>query len=174
MSIKTITPEQFNGLRAVSSLELIDVRTPAEFEQVHAEGATPLPLDQLDAAKFVSSRSSPQEAIYVICKSGGRSARACASLADAGLETVFNVVGGTDAWVRAGLPVVRGARKTLGLERQVRMATGLLVQLGVALGVTVHPGFLGLSAFVGAGLIFAGVTDFCCLGMLLAKMPWNR
>jgi rhodanese-related sulfurtransferase len=86
---------------------------------------------------------------------------------------VVNVEGGTVACAAAGLPVVRG-RKAVSLERQVRIAAGLLVVLGVALGWLVHPALVGLSAFVGAGLVFAGVTDTCGMGMLLARMPWNR
>ena len=81
--------------------------------------------------------------------------------------------GGTLACVEAGLPVVRG-RKAISLERQVRIAAGLLVLLGALLGWLVHPAFVGLSAFVGAGLVFAGVTDTCGMGLLLARMPWNR
>ena len=87
-------------------------------------------------------------------------------------SNVVNVEGGTLAWEKAGLPVVPG-KKAISLERQVRIAAGLLVLLGTAFGWFVHPAFLGLSAFVGAGLVFAGVTDTCGMGMLLARMPWN-
>ena len=75
--------------------------------------------------------------------------------------------------MESGLPVVRG-KKAISLERQVRIAAGLLVLLGAVLGWLVHPAFVGLSAFVGAGLVFAGVTDTCGMGMLLARMPWNQ
>ena len=75
--------------------------------------------------------------------------------------------------MEAGLPVVRG-KKAISLERQVRIAAGSLVLLGVLLGWLVHPAFIGLSAFVGAGLVFAGVTDTCGMGMMLARMPWNQ
>lgn len=85
----------------------------------------------------------------------------------------MSVEGGTLAWEGAGLPVVRG-RRVISLERQVRIAAGALVVAGVLLGWLVHPAFLGLSAFVGAGLVFAGVTDTCGMGLLLARMPWNR
>jgi rhodanese-related sulfurtransferase len=91
----------------------------------------------------------------------------------AGVTNVINVEGGTRAWDQAGLPVVRG-KKTISLERQVRIAAGSLVLLGAALGYFINPLFIGLSAFVGAGLIFAGVTDTCGMGMMLAKMPWNQ
>jgi len=80
---------------------------------------------------------------------------------------------GSLACVEAGLPVVRG-RKAVSLERQVRIAAGLLVLLGAILGWVVDPAFVGLSAFVGAGLVFAGITDTCGMGIVLARMPWNQ
>jgi rhodanese-related sulfurtransferase len=91
----------------------------------------------------------------------------------AGLTSVANVEGGTLACVEAGLPVVRG-KKAISLERQVRIAAGSLVLIGVLLGWLVHPALAGLAAFVGAGLVFAGLTDTCGMGLLLARMPWNR
>jgi rhodanese-related sulfurtransferase len=152
-------------------VELLDVRTPAEFEEVHVAFARNVPLDRLDPAA-VAGRS-PDSPLYVICRSGGRGQKACEMLHAAGITNVTNVEGGTLACVEAGLPVVRG-RKTISLERQVRIAAGFLVLLGAALGWFVHPGFLSLAAFVGAGLVFAGITDACGMGMLLARMPWNQ
>jgi rhodanese-related sulfurtransferase len=153
---------------------LIDVRTPVEFREVHVEFARNVPLDRLDPAATVQARTgSPDEPLYVICRSGGRGQKACEKLQAAGLTNVVNVEGGTTACVEAGLPVVRG-RKAISLERQVRIAAGLLVLLGVLLGWLAHPVLFGLSAFVGAGLVFAGITDFCGMGMLLARMPWNQ
>jgi rhodanese-related sulfurtransferase len=98
---------------------------------------------------------------------------ACARLQAAGQANVVNVEGGTLAWAEAGLPVVRGP-KAISLERQVRIAAGSLVLLGAVLGWFVHPAFVGLSAFIGAGLVFAGVTDTCGMALLLARMPWNQ
>ena len=83
------------------------------------------------------------------------------------------VTGGTLAWQEAGLPVERGTVKVISLERQVRIAAGSLVVIGVVLAKLVNPWFIGLSAFVGAGLVFAGITDFCGMGLLLARLPWN-
>ncbi len=91
----------------------------------------------------------------------------------AGYDNIVNVDGGTSAWEAAGLPVVRG-KKAMSLERQVRIAAGFLVFLGAALGYFVNPAWIGLSAFVGAGLMFAGITDTCAMGMMIAKMPWNQ
>jgi rhodanese-related sulfurtransferase len=153
---------------------LVDVRTPAEFAGVHASGAKLFPLDTLDPALVALQRSGPEDGIYVICQSGSRAAKACEKLNAAGVARVFCVEGGTAAWVKAGLPVERGASRVISLERQVRIGAGSLVVVGLALGWFVHPGFLILSAFVGCGLVFAGVTDYCGMGMLLARMPWNR
>jgi rhodanese-related sulfurtransferase len=91
----------------------------------------------------------------------------------AGFTNIVNVDGGTLACVECGLPVIRG-KKMVSLERQVRIVAGFLVLLAALLGWFVHPAFVFLAAFVGAGLIFAGVTDTCGMGLLLAKMPWNH
>ena len=169
-----ITPKQLAELQAANkSVELIDVRTPVEFRDVHVDFARNVPLYQLDAQAIRAQRSgSESEPLYVICRSGSRGKQACDKLAHAGMNVV-NVEGGTLAWDAAGLPVVRG-KKIISLERQVRIAAGFLVLVGAVLAVVVHPYFAGLSAFVGAGLMFAGITDSCGMAMLLAKMPWNR
>ena len=109
----------------------------------------------------------------MICKSGSRTAKACEALRKAGMDRVFVVEGGTDAWVSAGLPVVRG-ENAISLERQVRIAAGTLVVIGVLLGALVNPWFYTISAFIGCGLVFSGVSNTCGMGMLIARMPWNR
>lgn len=151
---------------------LIDVRTPMEYREVHAQPAQNRPLDQLDPARL-DLQPTAERPLYVICRTGSRGRQACERLQSAGVDHVVNVEGGTLAWIEAGLPVVRG-RASISLERQVRIAAGSLVMLGVLLGLVVHPAFLGLAAFVGAGLVFAGVTDTCGMGLMLARMPWNQ
>lgn len=174
MNINTITPGQLNELKAAGrEIDLIDVRTPVEFREIHVEFARSLPLDRLDAAGLRGERNGSGQPLYVICRSGGRGKQACERLLAAGMTDVVNVEGGTLAWEQAGLPVVRG-KKAVSLERQVRMVAGSLVLAGSALGAFVHPYFTGLAAFVGAGLVFSGVTDTCGMAMLLARMPWNQ
>jgi rhodanese-related sulfurtransferase len=174
MNATTISPQQlFERHQTNSDLELIDVRTPVEYREAHVPFARNVPLDRLNAAQLASGRTPDAQPLYVICRSGSRAQQACAQLQSAGLTNVVNVAGGTQAWDQAGLPIVRG-KKAMSLERQVRIAAGLLVVLGVALGAFVHPYFLALAAFVGAGLVFAGITDTCGMGMLLARMPWNN
>ena len=171
---QTILPGELAELRMKSGqrVELIDVRMPAEFREVHVDFARNIPLDRLDPAAIRAEHSGSAEPLYVICRSGSRGRQACEQLAAAGLSVV-NVEGGTAAWDAAGLPVVRG-QKAISLERQVRIAAGFLVLLGAVLALTVHPYFIGLSAFIGAGLMFAGITDTCGMGMILARMPWNQ
>jgi len=173
MSVTTISPRQLHDTLANGkAIEVIDVRTPVEYREVHVSCARNVPLDQLDVAQVLSSRADPSQPLYVICRSGSRARQACEKFLAAGCTNVINVEGGTQAWDQAGLPVVRG-KKAISLERQVRIAAGSLVLLGAALSL-VHPYWIGLSAFVGAGLVFAGITDTCGMGMLLARMPWNR
>jgi rhodanese-related sulfurtransferase len=155
--------------------DLIDVRTPVEYAAVHAEGARLIPLDKLDPRAVMAARNgSAREPLYVICKSGARAAKAVEKFRAAGFDNVISVAGGTTAWADAGLPVVRGTSRIISLERQVRIGAGSLVVLSVLLGWLVHPALFGLAAFVGAGLVFAGVTDWCGMGLLLARMPWNQ
>jgi len=174
MSVQTTTPRELDRLRASGkAVELLDVRTPVEYREVHAAPARNVPLDMLDPAALMKAREgSREEPLYLICRSGSRGKQACDKFVAAGFANVVNVEGGTLAWDAAGLPVVRG-KKAMSLERQVRIAAGSLVLLGVGLGL-LHPAFLGLAAFVGAGLVFAGVTDTCGMGLMLARMPWNR
>lgn len=174
MAVATITPHDLAALgRGGARVELIDVRTPAEFRAVHAVGARNVPLSDLDPSAIAANRPADAEPVYVICQSGGRGRQACERLRAAGLANVVNVEGGTRAWAEGGLPVNRG-KGAISLERQVRIAAGLLVLTGAVLGYFVHPYLIGLSAFVGAGLVFAGVTDTCGMGLLLARTPWNR
>jgi rhodanese-related sulfurtransferase len=173
--MQTISPRQLQELSTSGrSIDLIDVRTPVEFREIHVAFARNLPLDRLDPRVVRAGRGDrSDEPIYFICRSGSRGQQACERFLAADYRNVVNVEGGTLAWEQAGLPVVRG-RKTISLERQVRIAAGGLVLIGSVLGWLIHPYWIGLAAFVGAGLVFAGVTDTCGMGLLLARMPWNQ
>lgn len=174
MNVPTIRPQPLADLCKNGKIDLIDVRTPVEFQEIHVANARNTPLDRLDPVAVMHARNGlKEEPLYVICHSGSRGRQACEKFLLAGFTNVINVEGGTLACVEAGLPVIRG-KKMISLERQVRIAAGSLVLLGVLLGWIVHPAFAGLSAFVGAGLIFAGITDTCGMGLLLARMPWNQ
>jgi len=170
--MKTITPAELqNFLSSQPSLPVIDVRTQVEFAEVHVPQARNVPLDELKPGSLQLPKDQP---VYLLCRSGQRAAKAAEKLANEGFAQPVVVEGGTLAWIGANLPVTRGQSKVISLERQVRIVAGSLVFVGVVLGWFVHPYFYGLPAFVGAGLVFAGVTDFCGMGLLLARMPWNK
>jgi rhodanese-related sulfurtransferase len=155
-------------------LALIDVRTPVEFGEVHVPQARNEPLDRFDPKGLVASGViAMDKPTYLLCRSGARATQAAEKMAKAGVGQGVVVEGGTLAWVEAGLPVDRGTAKVISLERQVRIGAGSLVLLGVLLAWLVHPYFIALSVFVGGGLVFAGITDWCGMGLLLAKAPWN-
>ncbi len=174
--MKTITPQELSQrLAADPSLAIIDVRTPLEFDATHVKEAVNIPLDELDPKSLVANGRVPaDQPVYILCRSGQRATKALWKFNKDGYENAVVVEGGTLAWVDAGLPVESAPSKVISLERQVRIGAGSLVLTGVLLGWFFHPGFFGLSGFVGAGLVFAGITDWCGMGLLLAKAPWNK
>lgn len=151
--------------------QVLDVRTEAEHASESLAGVRLIPLHELGSrVDEVRAMAAPR---LLLCRSGRRAAEARELLQRQGLGGLCVIEGGLEGWKAAGGPVERGAER-MSLERQVRIAAGALVVLGTALGWFVHPAFVGLAAFVGAGLVFAGVTDTCAMGMLIARMPWNR
>ena len=172
----TITPRQLNErLQQGEKLHLLDVRTPAEHAEIHVPGVQLAPLDRLDATQLASVNGfTKDQPLYIFCRTGSRAKLAAEKLEKSGYQQCSVVEGGTMAWAEAGLPVDRGTSKVISLERQVRIAAGTIVLTGVLLAAFVDPAFIWLSGFIGAGLTFAGITDWCGMGMLIAKMPWNQ
>jgi len=155
--------------------QVIDVRSPVEYSEVHVPGARLLPLDsRAPRALFESGTLARDKPVYVLCRSGARATKAAEQFAKEGFDNAIVVKGGTLAWIEAGRPVNRGSSKVISLERQVRIGAGALVLTGTLLGWFVHRYFFGIPAFVGSGLVFAGITDWCGMGLLLAKAPWNQ
>lgn len=169
--LKTITPEQAAQMLREGAT-LVDVREADEHARERIPGARNLPLSKLEQAELALHEGRP---VLFHCRSGARTAGKAAQLgAKAGACEAYVLEGGLDAWKRAGLPVALDRRQPLELMRQVQIAAGSMVVLGVVLGALVAPGFYALSGFVGAGLVFAGVTGTCGLAQLLRRMPWNR
>lgn len=150
---------------------VVDVRTAAEFETVHIDGAINLPLDQVDAhLRQIAAGAGGK--LLLICQSGNRATQAQRKLAAAGLSDAIVLSGGMNSWIASGAPVVRGRQKW-SLERQVRLVAGGIVLASIVADLWL-PGVRFVGAFVGAGLVFASVTDTCAMGMLLARLPYNR
>lgn len=175
MAITEITANIFHErLSAGESLNVLDVRTDIEcrteaidYPFIH------VPLHLLDSTKFVKDYgvSLNGKPLYILCRSGGRARKAAEGLFEAGLSDIIIVTGGLGACIACGTRVRKGA--TISLERQVRIAAGTLVLVGVLLGHFVSNDFYILSGLIGGGLIFAGITDWCGMAMLLARAPWN-
>ena len=146
---------------------LVDIREPDEHARARIPGARSMPLARLEKIQNVP-------AVIWHCRSGMRTqANAGALTENSGCDAYF-LEGGLDAWRKAGLPVLENRHAPLEIMRQVQITAGLLVLSGVILGFAVSPGFFGLSAFVGAGLMFAGISGWCGMARLLALIPWNR
>ncbi len=169
---KKISAEDYLRTLPESAANTVDLRTPAERGEEHIVGTRHLPLGAFSGAKlealFTHSDDSP---IYLLCQSGRRAEMA---LQQAQGDTRLHIIeGGLNALKQCGCPTRLGEGNAISLERQVRITAGLLVLTGVVLGALLNPMFYALSGFVGAGLTFAGITDTCAMGMLLARMPWN-
>jgi rhodanese-related sulfurtransferase len=168
-----VTPTMLEAaLRADPAIRLLDVRTPAEFETAHIAGAYNVPLDTLQEHS-TEIRFGIQAPIVLICHSGGRARKAEEALRIAGMEQLHVLDGGVSAWMQQGRPLVQG-RVRMSLERQVRVAAGALVVLGSLVALLLWPGAVLLPLLVGSGLVFAGLTDSCMMGMLLARLPYNK
>jgi rhodanese-related sulfurtransferase len=161
-------------LASGSDALLLDVRTPPEYDACHVPGAKLIPLDELDAKAFHRLCGDAATPVYVLCQSGGRARKAIEKLAAGGVQGCVLVEGGTQAWIDAGLPVNRGESRVLPLMRQVQITIGFISATGSALALTVNPRFALIPLVTGCGLLFAGLTGFCGLALVLAKMPWNK
>jgi rhodanese-related sulfurtransferase len=170
--MKEITVEELQASWNASGAgwQWLDVRSGTEFAAGHVPGAANIPLEQLEARLDDVSANAP---VVLICKSGMR-ARVADGMLKQSRENVMVLNGGTEAWAKAGLPLVVNQATRWSLERQVRLVAGLMVFAGAVLAMTINFKWIYLSGLVGLGLTFAGLTDLCAMGALLAKMPWNR
>lgn len=166
MTLPVITPAEARQL-LTGGARLIDIRSPDEHDRARIPGSENRPIDAI-------GRIGDAPAVVYHCRSGMRTAANASRLAAASDCPAYLLEGGLDAWRAAGLPVAENRKAPLEIMRQVQITAGALVVLGVVLGTLFQPAFLGLSAFVGAGLMFAGATGWCGMARLLAAMPWNR
>lgn len=171
ISLNPISAAELKTRLDQGSALLIDVRESDEHAREHILGARLSPLSAIDEHDF--DRDHGKAAVFH-CKSGMRTQANAARLLARGFSEAYYLEGGIEAWKQAGLPVHTNRKAPLEIMRQVQITAGSLVLLGVALGYFINPVFYALSAFVGAGLTFAGATGWCGMAMLLRTMPWNR
>lgn len=170
-TLKSISPAELKNRLDTGQAILIDVRDADEYAREHIPGARLAPLSTLAAHAFASE--SGAVAVFH-CRSGMRTQANAARLLACGFRDAYCLDGGLEAWKAAGLPTRTNPKAPLELMRQVQIAAGVLILTGVGFGLLVHPAFFALSAFVGAGLTFAGLTGWCGMALLLRTMPWNR
>lgn len=171
--VRSVSAIQLAVLAASGSLNLLDVRTPGEFATLRIAGAVNVPFERLDPVAL-HGRYEAGDPLYCVCQTGTRSQLAADRLRAAGFTQVVHVDGGTNSWVAANLPLTQGGRSVISLERQVRIAAGTFIVLGVIVGALIHPVGYALSALIGAGLAYAGLSNSCGMSMVLAKFPWNK
>lgn len=167
MTLQTISPVAAKRLIDDGAL-LIDVREPDEHARERVPGARNRPMSRL------SELPADAKAVVFHCRSGARTSANASRLAAASSCQAYVLEGGIDAWKKAGLPVVADRRQPIEIMRQVQITAGALIVLGVLLSLWVAPQFIALSGFVGAGLMFAGISGWCGMAKLLGLMPWNR
>ena len=167
--MSSISAQDLAEQLASQRITVIDVREPMEYAGGHIAGSLNVPLARL------SQDNLPQGPLVLVCQSGNRSHEGLNRLLDRGHpHPVSDLAGGLPNWQQAGFPVRRLKHAPMPLMRQVQIAAGSLVLLGLILSSTVAPGWIAITWFVGAGLTFAGITGFCGMARLLAAMPWNR
>jgi rhodanese-related sulfurtransferase len=169
----TLAPKEAKRRVDEGSAILVDIREPNEFAREHILGARLVPLAGLDVHDFDRERAAGK-AIIFHCQSGRRTASNAARLIATGFTETYVLEGGLEGWRAAGLPSHLDRSKPIELQRQVQIAAGSLVVLGIVLAALVSPWFVLLSAFVGGGLVFAGATGTCGMANLLMLMPWNK
>jgi rhodanese-related sulfurtransferase len=172
MLLPTLTPSEAKRLLDQGAI-LVDIREADEHAREKIPGARLMSLSKLDDADLALHEGRP---VIFHCKSGARTKGNSARLANKVGEAceAFIVEGGIDAWRKAGLPVAVDRRQPLELQRQVQIGAGSMAFLGTLLGLFVSPWFFAVPAFVGAGLMLAGITGFCGMARILVKAPWNR
>lgn len=172
VSLEMVSPQEAYGLATKDPVTvLLDVRSPLEFKQVHIKGSVNMPIDML--LDKIDELNQPKLSYIVLCRTGNRSPMAADMLMQSGISPVRVLDGGILRWQKEHFPVVKG-EGGISLERQARLIAGVFVLAGIVLSLAISPWFLGISIFVSCGLIFAGLTDNCLMGMLLMKLPYNK
>jgi rhodanese-related sulfurtransferase len=170
--IKQASVHEINELLSSGGeCQVIDVREFSEFHTERIADAQLMPLSNFEKHADEIDHAKP---VYLMCRSGNRAKQAAERLAAKGFTDIHVIKGGMGAWSEANLPIIKGESTVWSLERQVRFTAGTIVLVGILLGTFVSPYLYLISAFIGAGLMFSAATDTCAMGMMLARMPWNK
>ena len=174
MSVPVISPAEASRRLADGSAVLVDIREPQEHAREAIPGAKLSPLSAFDSRSFAAIRGKGAPAVIFHCQGGRRTAESADRLRECGIPEVYLLEGGLAGWKAAGYATNIDRTKPIEMQRQVQITAGSLVLAGLVLAAAVSPWFAALSAFVGAGLVFAGISGWCGMANLLGFMPWNR
>jgi rhodanese-related sulfurtransferase len=174
MSIPSINPVEAKRRIADGTAVLVDIREPMEHAREAIPGAKLAPLSTYSPQWLADVKGKDAPAVIFHCQSGRRTAENATQLSQCGIPEVYLLEGGLTGWKVAGLPTNKDRSKPIEMQRQVQIAAGSLVLTGLVFAYLVSPWFIALSAFVGAGLVFAGISGWCGMAKVLAAMPWNR
>lgn len=173
MTVRTVSPSEAQELMKNGSI-LVDIRESAEFLREHVPDAVFLPLSEIVAGKNVVNVSIYHPVIFH-CLAGSRTTQnADVLIRAAAPASIVLLSGGINAWKSASLPTIEDKKYPLPIMRQVQIVAGILILTGVLMGYAIDKSFFLLSGFIGAGLLFAGVSGWCGMAVLLSKMPWNK
>lgn len=171
-TLEMVSPRDAQALVSQDArFKFLDVRSPLEFSEVHIKDAKNIPIDAL--ASKIDELNTSGDRYIVLCRTGNRSPMAADMILQSGAQGVKVMQGGMTRWQKDGLSVIKG-KSVISLERQVRTIAGSLMLFGIIMAWLVHKAFIFVSVWVACGLIFAGITNSCLMGMLLMKLPYNK
>lgn len=171
-ALEMISPKDVQALALKDpQIKLLDVRSALEFSEKHIKDSINIPVDMISSK--IKDLSQSGQSYITFCRTGNRSPMAADMLLQAGISSIKVMRGGMTAWQKQKLPVIMGDT-SVSIERQVRIAAGLLMLFGIIMAQFVHGGFIWVSIWVACGFIFAGITNSCLMGMMLMKLPYNK
>ncbi|WP_131783079.1 rhodanese-like domain-containing protein [Legionella gresilensis] len=172
MTIKNVDAKTVKQWLEEDKAVLLDVREPAEHATKKIAGAHLFPLSQIETGQLPNIDSKK---LVLHCQAGKRSTTACQKLMLKHPEVdIYNLEGGIGGWIDSGFPVDKSNQFPLPLEQQVQVFVGTLLVLFSILAWLISPFFIAFTMFLGIGLVFAGISGYCGLAYVLAKMPWNQ
>lgn len=170
--IKYISAEELKKLYGNSDIIICDIREADEFQREHIIDAKNTPLSQFNVEQM--NELAKNSTLVFHCQSGTRTRNSEAKFQAINCNEVLVLKDGFSSWKKLGCAVEVNNKAPLPIMRQVQIAAGFLILLGVVLSLLVSPVFILLSGFVGAGLMFAGISGFCGMANLLMLLPYNK
>lgn len=166
---KNISVSEYCHLCQKSNVKLIDIRSPEEYQKEHITDAKNMSLQEIAQHHFAED-----EIVVFHCQSGNRTRQAEPFFENLAVKNIYILEGGINDWKKNKQPTVINLKAPFPIMRQVQIIVGFMVLLGIFLSYVISPYFNLLSAFFGAGLLFAGISGTCALANMLRFLPFNK